>query len=296
MKWLRLWHDMPTDPKWRAISRRSGQPIPNVIAVYIFIMINASANDLNRGTLNNWNSEDVAAALDISAESVQAIVDAMDGKVLNGLALTGWDRRQPKREDPGNTQRTRLYRERETQRNATKRSETLEQSRLEQNITETAAADAIGRFPQAAAAITNTFPSTDGAMINKLLNLAIATLPDIQDDWIVEALIDTLKSKKGSQRSAALWEYTLPPYLAARAATFRDSRPEPSASLGDAAYTAKTPEERVAHLRLLLGIAGVADGPIKTTWQAELDTLLQEPVCRKPPHAQTFANKAAQKS
>ncbi len=25
--WLRLWHDMPTDPKWRVIAKRSGQSI-----------------------------------------------------------------------------------------------------------------------------------------------------------------------------------------------------------------------------------------------------------------------------
>lgn len=40
--WLRLWHDMPNDPKWRTIARRSGQSIGNVIAVYLHVLVNAS--------------------------------------------------------------------------------------------------------------------------------------------------------------------------------------------------------------------------------------------------------------
>ncbi|EEY1988416.1 phage replisome organizer, partial [Escherichia coli] len=36
--WLRLWHDMPNDPKWRTIARVSGQPIATVMAVYIHLL------------------------------------------------------------------------------------------------------------------------------------------------------------------------------------------------------------------------------------------------------------------
>ena len=44
--WVRLWHDMPTDPKWRTIARKSGQPLPCVIALFNLIMVNASGNAL----------------------------------------------------------------------------------------------------------------------------------------------------------------------------------------------------------------------------------------------------------
>lgn len=37
--WLRLWHDMPNDPKWRTIARVSGQPIATVMAVYIHLLV-----------------------------------------------------------------------------------------------------------------------------------------------------------------------------------------------------------------------------------------------------------------
>lgn len=98
-EWLRLWHDMPTDPKWRAIARKSGQPLPCVIALFNLLMVNASANAASRGTLSNWSNEDAAAALDMDEADVAAILAAMEGKVITDGALTGWDRRQPKRED-----------------------------------------------------------------------------------------------------------------------------------------------------------------------------------------------------
>ncbi len=110
MDWLRLWHDLPNDPKWRAISRKSGQRIGDVLAVYLHMMVQASEND-PRGKIESWDDDDVAAALNLEAEDVLQIREAMQGKVLDGERLTGWDRRQPKRED-SSKDRVRAYRER----------------------------------------------------------------------------------------------------------------------------------------------------------------------------------------
>jgi hypothetical protein len=110
--WVRLWHDMPTDPKWRTIARKSGQPLPCVIALFNLLMVNASANAEERGTLKNWSDEDAAAALDMEVEDVMAIAEAMQGKVLEGTRLTGWERRQPKRDDTSNA-RVSAFRERQ---------------------------------------------------------------------------------------------------------------------------------------------------------------------------------------
>lgn len=110
--WLRLWHDMPTDPKWRVIARKSGRPIPEVLAVFTFMLTHASQSE-ERGSLEGWVHEDIAAALDIDEEDVAAIFNAMEGRVHDGLRLTGWEKRQPKREDDGSAERKRLQRERE---------------------------------------------------------------------------------------------------------------------------------------------------------------------------------------
>ena len=100
MDWLRLWHDMPNDPKWRTIARVSGQPIALVQAMYVHLLVDASRN-VTRGHVT-VTKEDIASALDVTDEQVEAVFSAMQGRVLDGEKLTGWEGRQPKREDAGN--------------------------------------------------------------------------------------------------------------------------------------------------------------------------------------------------
>jgi len=115
--WVRLWVDMPTDPKWRTIARVSGQPISVVISTFIFLMIYA-ANATERGTTETNKTEDIATALDVDESSIIAIIDAMQGRVLDGDLLIGWRKRQPLRED-NSIERVRKYRKRNvTQCNA----------------------------------------------------------------------------------------------------------------------------------------------------------------------------------
>lgn len=112
MSWVRLWTDMPTDPKWRVIARRAGRPLSEVIAVFVFMMTNAGANATERGELFNWSDEDVAAALDTEAEHVAVIREAMQGKTLDGDKLSGWETRQPRRED-NSAERAKAWREKQ---------------------------------------------------------------------------------------------------------------------------------------------------------------------------------------
>lgn len=125
-RWLRLWHDMPNDPKWRTISRASKQPIALVQAVYIHLLVDASQNvtkchDVSQKGHVTVTIEDLASALDVDDEQIEAVLNAMQGRVLDGSKITGWESRQPKKEDLGNsetgaksaTQRKREQRERE---------------------------------------------------------------------------------------------------------------------------------------------------------------------------------------
>ena len=118
-EWLRLWHDMPTDPKWRTISRVSGQRISDVLAVYLHLLVDASRN-VTRGHVT-VTAEDIASAIDVTEDVVTSILEAMQGRVISDGQLTGWAARQPKREDAGNpetgaksaTERKRAQRDRE---------------------------------------------------------------------------------------------------------------------------------------------------------------------------------------
>lgn len=101
--WVRLWAGMTTDPKWKTIARKSGRPVAEIIAVFTHSLMLANESD-DRGSLDGWITEDVASALDMDEEHVEAIRAAMDGRVIDQGRLTGWERRQPKREDQGNEQ------------------------------------------------------------------------------------------------------------------------------------------------------------------------------------------------
>lgn len=101
-QWLRLWHDMPNDPKWRTISRQSGQPISLVLAIYTHLLVDASRN-VTRGHVN-VTQEDLASALDVTEAEIDAVLIAMDGRVIENGYLLGWEKRQPKREDQGDTE------------------------------------------------------------------------------------------------------------------------------------------------------------------------------------------------
>lgn len=100
VEWLRLWHDMPNDPKWRTISKVSGRPIALVLSIYTHLLVDASRNN-PRGQIS-LTVEDIASALDAADDDVAAVLEAMQGRVRDGNQLTGWARRQPKREEVGN--------------------------------------------------------------------------------------------------------------------------------------------------------------------------------------------------
>lgn len=117
--WLRLHHGTYTDPKWRVVVTRchamSRQvTTATVLAVWMCMLETASQAE-DRGTLDGWCHEDVAAALGIAEEDVAAIYEAMQGKTLDGNRLLAWEKRQPKREreDATAADRKRAQRERE---------------------------------------------------------------------------------------------------------------------------------------------------------------------------------------
>ena len=102
--WLRLWHDMPNDPKWRTIARVSGQPVSLVVAIYVHLLVDASQSK-ERGTVRT-NSEDIASALDCDTEQVDSVLSAMQGRVIVENKISGWEVRQPDREDGPSSART----------------------------------------------------------------------------------------------------------------------------------------------------------------------------------------------
>lgn len=131
--WLRLWHDMPNDPKWRTIARLSGQPVALVQATYLHLLVSASQG-VTRGHADVTH-EDLASALDVTDRDIEQILEAMQGRVLDGKKLTGWGNRQVKREDSGNPEtgaksaRERKNAQRDRQRKAKENNGCHDESR-----------------------------------------------------------------------------------------------------------------------------------------------------------------------
>lgn len=81
MSWFRLFHGTVTDPRLRVVSRRSGQPLALVLAVWISMLESASKSG---GTIRRWSDKQASVILEIELSQVRAIHQAMVGKLLNG--------------------------------------------------------------------------------------------------------------------------------------------------------------------------------------------------------------------
>lgn len=173
--WYRVWSGMQNDPKWRTIARLSQQRIGDVIAVFIHVL-DCASNATERGRTENLNPEDIASALDLDTSQVEAILAAMQGRVLDGVAVAAWEKRQPVRED-GSAERSKAWREEqkakkersEQSANASERSKTpREDKRREETSpngdedTSTRAAAGKAEYPPEFEAAWQAYPDRPG--------------------------------------------------------------------------------------------------------------------------------------
>jgi hypothetical protein len=117
IEWFRWHHGSVTDPKFQLVARKAGASLPDVLAVWAYLLEEASAADV-RGEFS------------IDSEAVDCMFGFEDGKTSNILAVMGargildgnriasWDKRQPKKEDDTATDRKRRQRERENEAKA----------------------------------------------------------------------------------------------------------------------------------------------------------------------------------
>lgn len=183
MDWFRWHHGSVADPKWRLVARRAKVRVADVVAVWAMMLEAASANRELRGVISGWLDEAAAVCLDLDEKEVAAIREAMQGVTLEGMTVTGWDKRQPKRErDEGgaSTARSQAHRHRQQQeqpRNATQRHATHgnapDEMRREENPP----------HPQSAIALANQIEEIAGADRAKSRRWAMA--PKIVAEWIV---------------------------------------------------------------------------------------------------------------
>lgn len=97
MDWFRWYHGTVEDVKFTTIARRCGQSRGHVLALWALLLERASQAP-QRGSIEGLDPEDAGALLDLSADVISVIFDAMKGRLHDGKKLLSWDRRQPERE------------------------------------------------------------------------------------------------------------------------------------------------------------------------------------------------------
>lgn len=161
-QWFRSWHGAPTDPKWRVIAKKADVPTSLVVSFIWALMDRASQSD-DRGSFEGVDLEVLADYLDCDETQLKRIVTQCNARnVTCDDRFVSWEKRQPKKEDTGSTQRVQKHRElkklqslsyHETPCNALKRDETTDKIREDKNInklylSETSSDPRVLEFPE----------------------------------------------------------------------------------------------------------------------------------------------------
>jgi len=119
MDWFRWHHGSVTDPKFALVARKAGASVPDVIAVWAYILETASQS-VERGDFGVIDCEalDCVFGFPNTETRTADILRAMEGRDLtSGTRIVAWEKRQPKRErdDSTNADRQATFRAKQNQ-------------------------------------------------------------------------------------------------------------------------------------------------------------------------------------
>lgn len=229
--WFRWHHGSVTDPKFQLVARRSGASLPDVLAVWAYLLEKASAAEF-RGCFGEIDCEAVDCLFGFDDGTTDAILAQMvDRSLIADEFVVAWDKRQPKRErdSDNSTERVRAFRQKqshETPCNATKRQETPreEKSREEERREESKASAppvpaAPARQPKRASALPADFEPNENAH-----SLAASLALDLTAELAKFRDYYAMTGKTGKD-----WQAGFRNWLT-KAAEFRGGRPQARAS------------------------------------------------------------------
>jgi hypothetical protein len=119
MDWFRWHHGSVTDPKFALVARKAGASVPDVLAVWAYILETASQS-VERGDFGTVDCEalDCVFGFPTTETRTADILAALAGRGLTeGTRITAWEKRQPKREreDATNADRQAAFRAKQNQ-------------------------------------------------------------------------------------------------------------------------------------------------------------------------------------
>lgn len=132
IEWFRWHHGSVTDPKFQLVARKSGASLPDVLAVWAYLLETASASS-ERGSYSEIDCESLDCLFGFPSTETRTadILKAMQERdLIDGSRIVQWSKRQPKREreeTATSTDRVRKFRaekRQETPGNANSATET----------------------------------------------------------------------------------------------------------------------------------------------------------------------------
>lgn len=132
MEWFRWFSGTLSDPKFQWIAVKSGHSAAVVLAVWIAVLERANSHEV-RGCCDGMDFEALDVTLGLDDGVTEEIYGMMERRhlIADGM-VASWEKRQPKREDEGASNRKRDQREREALR---KENEEL-RAQLSQSVTQ----------------------------------------------------------------------------------------------------------------------------------------------------------------
>jgi hypothetical protein len=187
--WFRWHHGSVTDPKFQLVARRAGCRLPDVIAVWAFVLEQASSSN-DRGAYGDLDFESIDLLMGFDDGVTQRIVVAMEarGLLADGL-VAAWTKRQVKRErtDDNSTERVKAFREKkrqetpeagcETPRNAMERQETPREEKSREDKEEAKASLSTADADDAADQASESLPPCPHTEILRLFAEHLPELP-----------------------------------------------------------------------------------------------------------------------
>lgn len=187
--WFRWHHGSVTDPKFQLVARRAGCRLPDVIAVWAFILEQASSSN-DRGAYGDLDFESIDLLMGFDDGVTQKIVVAMEARgLLADGQVAAWAKRQVKRErtDDSSTERVRAFREKkrqetpdesdETPRNAMERQETPREEKSREEKEEANASLSTAHADDAADQASDALPPCPHTEILRLFAEHLPELP-----------------------------------------------------------------------------------------------------------------------
>lgn len=111
--WFRWHHGSVTDPKFQLVARKTSVSLPDVLAVWAYLLEKASAADF-RGCFGEVDCEAIDCLFGFDDGTTNSILSQMvERKLIADEFIVAWDKRQPKKEDATAADRKRRQRERD---------------------------------------------------------------------------------------------------------------------------------------------------------------------------------------